>query len=147
MSWCPQIKYCYSRQKYRNINCFFIETFLKKWLITYKTIATSLWVLCDLWSLTFLLYGKLFFVLSTKGTAFLQQKSRSGKDSNIFKYFSVFRWLTHFLLIINLKIILMNCNWRIKMKIIVKPFVSIAWAIYIATYHLRYFMRQFVLKF
>ena len=126
---------------------FYWKISTKKWLITYKTIATSLWVLCDLWSLTFLLYGKLFFVLFTKSIAFLQRKSRPGKDSSIFKYFSVFRWLTHFLLIINLKIILLNCNWRMKMKIVVKPFVSIAWAIYIATYHLKYFMRQFVLKF
>ena len=126
---------------------FYWKISTKKWLITYKTIATSLWVLCDLWSLTFLLYGKLFFVLFTKSIAFLQRKSRPRKDSSIFKYFSVFRWLTHFLLIINLKIILLNCNWRMKMKIVVKPFVSIAWAIYIATYHLKYFMRQFVLKF
>ena len=30
------------------------------------------------------------FCIVTKGSAFLQQKLRPGKDSNIFKYFSVF---------------------------------------------------------
>ena len=38
-----------------------------------------------------LIVWKTFFCIVTKGSAFLQQKTKPGKDSDIFKYFSVLR--------------------------------------------------------